>query len=161
MTQIEFPQNKRKAALYACGAIGFSLIGVILITFNRDHAIMPYVVTLFFGYIGITGIKNSFKPDPYLIINDDGINLLTFTPGAILWTDINGARGAVSNGYQVIYLKLENASEYISRLNHITRLSYAIKSVFGSREFSLPLAYVKADPAEVLNIIIHEMKCRK
>jgi hypothetical protein len=99
--QIEIPMSKLKLILLLIGAIGFVVMGALIIykLQNIDNTSLPKQVLtiffgiaamLFFGYIGFFIIKKLSDKTPGLIISNEGVtdNSSAVSAGFIPWSDV-------------------------------------------------------------------------
>ena len=142
--------SKSKAILMILGSFGFVAAGYWL--FSMDAAAMregliddPLFVhgvgivgMVFFGMVGIVGIRKLFDKKPGLVLNSAGIidNSSGLAAGFIPWSEITGAEIYEVHRQKMLIIKVRNPEEFIQRGNVLQRAMVKM----GSKMSGSPIA---------------------
>lgn len=93
MEEKVIPLSKGRNVVLTCGALGFVLLDLILLTAGEGTAAMTafaYGSMLFFGFCALTGIRKLIDPAPGLVLNREGFidNSSGLSAGRIPWSDV-------------------------------------------------------------------------
>jgi len=144
MNKIEIPLSRTKLLFTVAASILFVILGIYIITTISAHQtqVNPLVLKgigianiLFFGVIGMYGIKKMFDTNVGLTIDDNGItdNTSATSIGLIEWSDITDitTKQIMSSKFLLIFTKDPNASlEKASGLKR--KLMYANMKMYGT-----------------------------
>lgn len=146
MSRIEIPLGKKKISLLLFGAVIFVVLGINFIiapeTFVNSIIRTPHVIRiagivsiLFFGAVGLYGLRRLFDKTIGLIVDENGITDHTNASsiGLIEWKDILEIRTekVVSTKFLLIYVK--NPEKYLERAKGFKRkLMEGNSSMYGT-----------------------------
>lgn len=134
MNKIEIQLSKKKIGLLLIGAIVFVLLGILFILTPDKFIsiivrnlltirVVGMVSVLFFGTVGIYGLRKLFDKSIGLAIDEKGItdNSNASSVGLIEWTDIAGIKTKQVMSTKFLLIFINNPDKYLERVNGFKR----------------------------------------
>jgi len=128
--------SKGKIVLLMLGAIAFVVAGIWMVTLdaeaieNLNRYNDPTLVygigaaaIVFFGLMGVLGLKKLFDRSPGIILNQDGLtdNSSGFSVGFIPWSDVSGIGQYETHKQKFISILLRDPEKYVNSGNFLRR----------------------------------------
>ncbi len=143
--RIEIPLDKTKILLLTGGAVLFVALGawLLLDVANGESGFYRLFLQgvgllgiVFFGFMGLIGVRKLFDNQPGVIIDREGIhdNTSSISAGLVEWKDIRGFRNLKIRSTRFIMVDVEDPEKYIARAkNGIARKAMqANNKLYGS-----------------------------
>ena len=147
--------SRSKSILILIIGIGFTLSGFILATQgSNDIRWVGWSTMVFFGACIPFIIKELLNSSPRLVINDEGIFDLTLGVGVIPWPEIVSAKIRSLRGNPFICLQVQHPELWIAKYSPVQRAMISANKALGFSELNLNLTGIKADPNQLLELIL-------
>lgn len=169
--KIIIKRSLKKNILLLLGSMVFTIIGILFILypneFHRRSISNPEFVTI----IGITGVTffglgtiflllKLFDKKPGLIIDETGItdNTSLLSIGLIQWKDIKGIESVTINKSHLLFIKVHNPSDYISKgKTYIKRLAMKVNSKMYSSPISISASTLDIKFKDLQRLLRHRI----
>ena len=159
--------SKKKILLLVLGACVFVALGIWM--FSLDDATIQgrrgmnnpvlvhglgLVAIVFFGVLGLVGLKKLFNTKPALILNKSGIvdNASSVSAGFIPWSEVGGARIVEMPNQKMLVIDVRDPEEYIARGSRLKQtLNKANYNMVGS-PISIPTDVLAINFSELASL---------